>query len=171
MNSEQVYNKIKEIYSTESGKKYILHLMRSFLPIEKSSYVWDLEKGRCCITNQKLIGKSTAFEKFSKNAKDLDKEKVEKAFREERIGFETEFQIDRQFDGLTLAIGSDRTDKNVSLVALEQLKKFVEDNRQDKLIHSAIIDEKKSFKEKKSKSATTKLGDFQALIDLRNKLK
>lgn len=173
MTKEKVAQKIKEIYATPSGQNFIIHLVRSFLPInKKSKYSWDLEKSRCCITNQKLVGKEELFNNFLKRAQGIDKNKVEEMFKNETIGGETEFQIERTLDNAVVGIVSDRTDKRISLVALEQLQKFVEENKSDKKLSYAISNENMIEKfNKHTKPSTVKLGDFQALIDLRNKLK
>lgn len=173
MTKDKVAQKIKEIYKTPSGQNFIIHLVRSFLPINtKSKYSWDLEKCRCCITNQKLVGKEELFNNFLKKAKDVDKKKVEEMFKNESIGQETEFQIERTLENAVVGIMSDRTDKRISLIALEQLQKFVEENKADKKLSFAISDEKQLEKfNRHTKPSTVKLGDFQALIDLKNKLK
>lgn len=173
MTKDKVAQKIKEIYTTPSGQSFIIHLVRSFLPInKKSKYSWDLEKCRCCITNQKLVGKEELFNNFLKRAQDIDKNKVEESFKNEVIGQETEFQIDRTINNSVVGIISDRTDKRISLVALEELQKFVEAHKSDKKLSFALSDEAMIEKfNRHTKPSTVKLGDFQALIDLKNRLK
>ena len=65
MNNEQIYKKIEEIYNSEKGKGFIIHLLRSFFPIHKSHFLWDSPKSgeiKCCITGEKLSSKQEITE-------------------------------------------------------------------------------------------------------------
>lgn len=57
---KKAYGLISDKYSTESGKKFILHLISSFIPLENKSIDLTLEISRsyksleCCITKCKI---------------------------------------------------------------------------------------------------------------------
>lgn len=57
MTDQEIYQKIEEIYSTEKGKNFITHLLRSFLPINRSSKMFSNNKNlrmTDCITGEQL---------------------------------------------------------------------------------------------------------------------
>lgn len=61
MDEKKVFEKIEETYKTEKGKKFITHLIRSFFPVGKGTYLMSSEltkkRLRCCITGTRLVGK------------------------------------------------------------------------------------------------------------------
>lgn len=58
---EKAYLKISETYKTEKGKKFILHLVRAFLPINQWNRYWDTDKS-CCITGKLGFSTNKYFE-------------------------------------------------------------------------------------------------------------
>lgn len=67
MKKEQIYEKIDSLYTKdEKSKNFVLHLIRSYLPIDKIEKVWDkptdLKKFKCAITGAKLISIGEIFE-------------------------------------------------------------------------------------------------------------
>lgn len=134
MTDQEIIKKIEEIYSTENGKKFITHLLRSFFPIHKSEYLWsDPEDGRelvCCITGQKLMSKDTALKKAletsGENFKLFTEAVLETADENNEGNKAKEFQEfkEKQFDGCVLAVTTKESDKFLSPQAQQQLFNF-----------------------------------------------
>jgi hypothetical protein len=56
MTDNEIYNKIENMYDDEKSKKFIIHLIYSYCPVEKVEKVWHPVKGmKCCITGQSLM--------------------------------------------------------------------------------------------------------------------
>ena len=60
LKEEEIYAKIEEIYKSEKGKGFITHLIRSFLPLDRSTFMFSNDKNKkmvCAITGKSLISK------------------------------------------------------------------------------------------------------------------
>lgn len=67
MSNPTIYQKIESIYATESGKKFISHLIREFFPIDKATFMFGFEEDKkrtlkCCITGDKTYTKDDLFQ-------------------------------------------------------------------------------------------------------------
>ena len=67
MEKEKIYEKIESLYTKdEKSKNFVLHLVRSYLPVNKAEKVWekptDLKKFKCAITGDKLISVAEVYE-------------------------------------------------------------------------------------------------------------
>lgn len=63
--TEEIYQRIEEIYKNESGKKFITHLIRSFFPVDKATFIWDKKDDKpifCCISGIELTSKGEAMQ-------------------------------------------------------------------------------------------------------------
>ena len=134
MTDQEITKKIEEIYNTESGKKFISHLLRSFFPVSKSEYLWsDPKDGRelvCCITGQKLMSKDTLFKNFISSSGESFKrftDAVLETIEENNDGSKAKELNDfrqKQFDGKVLAVTTSESNKFLSPQAAEQLFNF-----------------------------------------------
>lgn len=64
MNDQEIYKKIEDTYNSEKGKNFITHLLRSFIPINRSSKLMDdTRKLKLvdCITGEKLCDVNQHF--------------------------------------------------------------------------------------------------------------
>lgn len=60
MKDAEIYSKIEEIYTSEAGKKFISHLLKSFFPSKNSQYITEAKphkQMRCCVTGTPLISR------------------------------------------------------------------------------------------------------------------
>lgn len=61
---QEIYDKIEQTYNTEKGKGFITHLLRSFLPISRSTKLMSNDKNLKlvdCITGDELCDVNTHF--------------------------------------------------------------------------------------------------------------
>lgn len=63
MESNRIHKKLDELYSNPKSKKFLNHLIQSYLPIDKAVKVWEKpqSKFRCVLTNAPLISISEAL--------------------------------------------------------------------------------------------------------------
>lgn len=122
MTDQEIYTKIETIYNTEKGKPFIAHLVRSFLPFHRSTFM--LENGkkkimRCSITNTPLISKGEFVMFQIENHEEIFKNMV-KGLSEEN----TENIVATKFKGKMMAIECDKSERLLCLNAVTQLFKF-----------------------------------------------
>jgi len=196
LSNEQLYKKIEEIYSSEKGKPFIAHLTRSFLPLNRSTFMLSNEKKKlmkCAITGTPLIHKEELI-KFQLENVDA----ILKNFGDRLLGNTTENLLLENFKGKMLAVESEKSDKLLCLQAVHQLLNFAsseylkgnkhigyilkDENRkevQNQSNNSPIVNQTKSDKpqlkqQPQQKStvvhSTTSLGDFDVLKNLKEKL-
>ncbi len=191
MTEEQIYKKIEEIYHSEKGKNFIIHLLRSFFPIYKSTYLCDTPKNgeiKCCITGEKLSSKQMGMEiMMSDEMKDVFIDRLKAAANEEEYEFPKEIK-DKIYP---LAISCERSDKYLSKEAFQELLNFyqntilmgdkkiewISNNERAKEVVQKGKDEN-IIQTKKEEKAVHKViehtkatfGDIQALQDLKKKL-
>ena len=131
---EHIYKKIKEIYSSEKGKGFITHLLRSFLPVYKSTFVmFPPEKDgkevemKCCITGNPLISK---MEVAGMVMSEEHREEMSKNFMKTiRAGLDdkptyVESPLRKQLKGKVFAIGCEKSDKFLCQESLDGLLSF-----------------------------------------------
>jgi len=120
---EEIYKKIEEIYGQEKGKNFITHLLRSFLPINRSKFMFELNKDKkmiCAITGSKLICRAEVM-KFQLDNIDA----ILKNFSERILeGKVTENPLTENFKGKFVAIECEGSNRLLTLMAVEQLFNF-----------------------------------------------
>lgn len=119
---EEIYKKIEEIYNTEKGKPFIIHLVRSFLPINRSTFMLSNPKNKkmkCAVTGTPLVSKGDLF-KF--NVENVDE--IFKNISDRLLGKTTENIVVDNFKGKLFAIECKNSDKVVCLQVVQQLYNF-----------------------------------------------
>lgn len=119
---EEIYKKIEEIYNTEKGKPFIIHLVRSFLPINRSTFMLSNPKNKkmkCAVTGTPLVSKGDLF-KF--NVENVDE--IFKNISDRLLGKTTENIVVDNFKGKLFAIECENSDKVVCLQVVQQLYNF-----------------------------------------------
>lgn len=119
---EEIYKKIEEIYNTEKGKPFIIHLVRSFLPINRSTFMLSNPKNKkmkCAVTGTPLVSKGDLF-KF--NVENVDE--IFKNISDRLLGKTTENIVVDNFKGKLFAIECQNSDKVVCLQVVQQLYNF-----------------------------------------------
>lgn len=189
--SEQIYKKIEEIYNSEKGKNFIIHLLRSFFPVHKSTYLWDTPKDgviKCCITGEKLSSKQMCMEMImSDEMKDAFIDNLKMSLINDKYEYPKELK-DKIYP---LAMTCEGSDKYLSESALKQLLVFYQNSilMGDKRIEWIANNERAKevvkkgkdeniIQTKKEEKAVHKViehtkatfGDLQVLQDLKKKL-
>lgn len=119
---EEIYKKIEEIYNTEKGKPFIIHLIRSFLPINRSTFMLSNSKNKkmkCAVMGTPLISKGELI-KF--NIENIDE--IFKNISDRLLGKTTENIVVDNFKGKLFAIECQNSDKVVCLQVVQQLYNF-----------------------------------------------
>lgn len=119
---EEIYKKIEEIYNTEKGKPFIIHLVRSFLPINRSTFMLSNPKNKkmkCAVTGNPLVSKGDLF-KF--NVENVDE--IFKNISDRLLGKTTENIVVDNFKGKLFAIECQNSDKVICLQVVQQLYNF-----------------------------------------------
>jgi len=188
LKDEEIYKKIEEIYKSEKGKSFITHLTRSFLPVNRSIFMLSNEKRKlmkCAITGTPLIHKEELI-KFQLENVDA----ILKNFGDRLLGNATENTVLDNFKGKLLAVESEKSDKLLCLQAVQQLLNFAASEylKGNKHIGYVIKEERKKELVNKQENtggktlvhqhqskpsvvhSTTKLGDFDVLQKLKDKL-
>ena len=190
LTDEQVYQKIAEIYNTEKGKPFITHLTRSFLPVSRSTFMLQNDKNKkmkCAVTGTPLIHKEELI-KFQVENVDA----ILKNFGDRLLGTTSDNIVLDNFKGKLLAVESEKSDKLLCLQAVQQLLNFAASEylKGNKHIGYVIKDERKKEEQKQGINtpsvnqhkqqntfvkqevvhSTTKLGDFDVLQKLKDKL-
>lgn len=149
MTEEEIYTKIKTMYEDEKSKNFIIHLLRSFFPINKSEYLWEMPEGitelKCCITGVSLTHKNELFQFAIGNGQDdpnsmpnhmLNKMKWEienadcfddEGKKKEGVDFKTpppENPLVKKLNGKVLGIGCKDSNKYMCKDAYEALLQF-----------------------------------------------
>lgn len=119
---EEIYKKIEEIYNTEKGKPFIIHLVRSFLPINRSIFMLSNSKNKklkCAVTGNPLVSKDELI-KFNIENRD----EIFKNMSDRLLGKSTENIVLDNFKGKLFAIECQNSDKVVCLQVVQQLYNF-----------------------------------------------
>jgi|JI10StandDraft_1071094.scaffolds.fasta_scaffold42162_4 hypothetical protein len=119
---EEIYKKIEEIYNTEKGKPFIIHLVRSFLPINRSTFMLSNSKNKkmkCAVMGTPLVSKDELF-KF--NVENVDE--IFKNISDRLLGKTTQNIVVDNFKGKLFAIECEKSDKVVCLQVVQQLYNF-----------------------------------------------
>jgi hypothetical protein len=187
MSDEEIYKKIEEIYKDEKGKGFITHLLRSFLPINRSTFMLlkdEKKKMRCSITNISLISKDEIIKFQIENH-----EQIFKNMSDRLLGKTTENVVVDNFKGKMLAVQCEKSERLLCLPAVQQLLNFASNEllKDNKHISFIIRDERSKEtgvqvssrkpvytvnkpEQRPIIKATTKLGDLESLQNLKNKL-
>lgn len=134
MTNEEIYNKIENLYAGEKSKGFIVHLLRNFFPVNKTTIVFlrpqkdnkEVEM-KCCITGQKLYSKDHALEIVLKDGDEIVKSRIDflvASMNEKELPKFTEAEIKLKEIMLSLALTSETSDKFISREAFEQLYNF-----------------------------------------------
>lgn len=194
-----IYQEITRLYNSEKGKNFVIHLLRSFFPINKSFEVlFQSEKdGKlvelvCCITKQKLNSKDEKISKILSKQDELFKEFLDNAkisLSEQPIEKETKVidSIKKELVSFNQAIGSEKSDKVLSIEAFQELYNFycTQLLKGNKHITNVANQERTNRQVEKKESPTThtlvkkpvikkessgfSLGDLDALKQLKSK--
>lgn len=133
MSEKKIQEKLEEMYSTEKGKKFISHLLRSFFPVGKGTYIWTSEKDgkkramRCCITGIKLISREDAMAAMLKVTPDEFAEYLKSSLKLNKNKKTTPIDHPAKKNlpnGAVLGIECEKSDKLICQVAYEQLYSF-----------------------------------------------
>lgn len=119
---EEIYKKIEEIYNTEKGKPFIIHLVRSFLPINRSTFMLSNSKNKkmkCAVMGTPLASKDELI-KFNIENRD----EIFKNMSDRLLGKTTENVVVDNFKGKLFAIECENSDKVVCLQVVQQLYNF-----------------------------------------------
>jgi len=127
---EEIYQKIEDTYATEGGKKFIIHLIRSYFPIGKADYVWDKKDKPmvCCISGVGLVSKGDIWETMQnitpeEFSKDLMM-KFELATEENPNPEPYKPVLVKKLDGRILGLETKESDKFMCKEAYQQLYNF-----------------------------------------------
>ena len=131
MTDQEIYNKIEETYNSENGKNFITHLLRSFIPVNRSSKLMDNEKNLKlvdCITGEELCTVNEHFALLmSKEGVDAMMENLKVSARAmvDEKEFEEPESVKQLRDKVKpLAITCEKSDKVITQETLEQLFNF-----------------------------------------------
>lgn len=133
MTSDQIYQKIQEIYKTEKGKNFIAHLLRSFFPVDRAKimvFKEDDKQLKCCITGEEIFPREEllhlAFGSGETILKDI-RHKFKESIGEtvERDPELEEFHKKLDDTKLHIAVYSEKSDKLMSINAFQTLQQFL----------------------------------------------
>ena len=185
LKEEEIYAKIEEIYKSEKGKGFITHLIRSFLPLDRSTFMFSNDKNKkmvCAITGKPLISKDE-IAKFQLENMDV----ILRNMSDRLLGKTNESVIVENFKGKLLAVECEKSDKLLCLEAVKQLFNFSASEllKGNKHINYVLTDERnkvfsknnnlnkreeKAVKRATTNRATMRFSDFDVLSDLKKKL-
>lgn len=166
---EEIYKKIEEIYNSEKGKNFITHLTRSFLPIDRSRFMFSKDsskKMRCAITGTPLISRDEIMEFQLDNVNEILKN-----FSDRLMGTCTENIVVEKFKGKVIAIECDKSDKLLSLDAVKQLFNFVASEllKGNKHMNYLLKDERSKEMSTESQSESPKSEEKSRVNQFNNK--
>jgi hypothetical protein len=199
MTDQEIYKKIEDTYKSEKGKGFVTHLLRSFFPVDRSSYAWFKEEGKvykCCITGAKLGTKEDIFavlhSEEGQQAYMDDFKQFMKAVANQQENYKHSEEFLAMRDKIKpLAIVAEKSNKCLSAEAFKQLSNFYFNEllRGNKHINWIANNEKAKqiiklakkdgyVKKKREERAVhrkvehsgMKLGDLQALQDIKARM-
>lgn len=199
MTDKEIYNKIEETYNSDKGKGFITHLLRSFLPIHRSSKMLKNTKNLKlvdCITGEKLSDANAMFDLF--RTKDFTNAIIDdiKESAKAMVGGNDKYERPESVKKLKsqvlpVAITCDNSDKVMSEQTLAQLYNFfatqilmgnkhinwIANNERGKMFiesgkKSGHIKNKKEERvvKKASERAKMSLGDMDVLKELKKRM-
>ncbi len=135
MKTEQIYSKIETTYNSEKGKGFIVHLLRSFFPVNKSKELFvRLEENEkpidmlCCITGKKLSSKCEKIEKALEKSEILTKDfmdRISDMVKGNEVTPSTEAkEAMTEIRNMGVAITCESSSKLLSIEAFQQLYNF-----------------------------------------------
>ncbi len=200
MTDQEIYKRIEDTYNSEKGKGFITHLLRSFFPVGRGEYAWSREDGKvykCCITGAKLGTKDDAWKVLqSEDGKEAwmnDFKAMSKAMAEGKNEYEHSAEFLAMKDKIKpLAVVAEKSTKCLSKEAYQQLQNFymnelfrdnkhinwiANNERTKEVVKYAKKDgfikkkrEERAVHRKIENPATMKLGDLQALKDIKERM-
>lgn len=199
MTDQEIFTKISEMYNSEKGKGFITHLLRSFLPVYKSTKLFNNHRNlklRDCITGEELstvdehfdvIGSEEGMNAFMDSLKSQIKQNID-----DSASNETPESLQKLWSKLKpIAVTCEDSDKFVSEQTLRQLYNFfaTEVLRGNKHLNWVLNNEKgkqyvsygkrmgfvenkrdENVIKKAAERATLSLGDLDVLKNLKDKL-
>lgn len=194
MDRERIYSKLEDLLSNPKSKNFLNHLIKSYLPVNKTQKVWDKPEGKfkCVLTNVPLISVNEALE-------GINTEEFKKDFFKHLKSFASEDQreespIKKMLNGRVLAFSAKKTDTFMSQEAFQAFYDWVvmkmlsgdkhinwviRSMNKEKFLDRAevvVTDETRESLDNirevinNAKMATTSLGEFDALKDLKAKM-
>jgi hypothetical protein len=199
MTEQEIYKKIEDIYNSEKGKGFITHLLRSFFPVGKGNFAWFKEEDvvyECCITGEKLGTKEDIFATLHSDEGQKAWTNDFKAMTKAMANGDEKYTHSEEFLALRekvkpLAVVAEKSNKCLSKEAYQQLQNFYVNElfRDNKHINWIANNERaketikfakkdglvKTKREeravhKKIEHSGMKLGDLQALQEIRNRM-
>ena len=193
MTEKEIYLKIDEIYKTESGKKFITHLLRNFFPVNKSTFAFEKPKGKrmvCCITGAKLCTKEDLFAAHMEVTPKEFAEFMQSVFDPNKPA--VEHPVRKKLGNVVLAVECEGSDKLLCQDAFNGLYNFYATqllhgnkhmnwlgkdmmrkesvSRWQKLGIVESKEEEDAIRKAVNKPAKLSLGDFAVLQEVRDKL-
>ena len=190
MSDKKIYEKIESVYNSEKGKNFVAHLIRSFFPVSRTTFMLQNiknKKMKCCVTGAPLISRAEFLEFQIENAGEIFLNLAKKI-----QGEKVEDVTASKFKGKFLAVECVGSDKLLSAPAYQELYNFVvnETLKSNPHIKYIILDERrkenpKSVPPKPKKKASVnagkpsspnhiksvnRLGDNDVLQNLKNQL-
>lgn len=149
---QEVYKKIEEMYGSENSKGFVNHLIRSFLPLTRSSFMLSYVKEkpmRCALTLVPLMSQEGLTTLKAENHDELINNFKNKILSLE--GDKDTVSIDK-YKGKYFAIESKSSTKLLSMMALEQLLQFTRGQLLlgNENMNSLLINERKKEENEKS---------------------
>lgn len=186
---KMIYGRISDAYSSEKGQGFIVHLIKSFFPAEKTNHalVRTTEKMTCCITNKELMTHDELKNILKlQNQEEVNRYVAKKLTYWQGLGnLNWEFHpFDKLMGGKYLALKGEKSDKYLCEMAWQELRRFIinqgdEGNKHIVRLVRSIVENKPVVKVKKPisgqahvnpKAATQSLGDNDVLKKLNEKL-
>lgn len=136
MTTDQVYQKIQEIYNSEKGKNFIAHLLRSFFPVDRAKIVIfkseeaKYQSMKCCITGEEIFAKEEllqlAFSSGTTILKDI-RQNFKESLGEEFTPDPEVTAMRKKLDDtkMHIAVESEKSDKLMSNIAFQSLHQFL----------------------------------------------
>lgn len=178
-----IYTRISDAYFSEKGQRFIVHLIKSFFPAEKTNHAFQRssEKMVCCITNKELMTYNELKEIISSQPlEEVNSYVMKKLTFWQRLGdVNWEFHpFDKLLGGKYLALKSEQSDKFLCEMAWQELRRFIlnQIEKGDQKIVGLIVERKPKKKPLNTmshinpKAATQSLGDNDVLKKLNEKL-
>lgn len=135
-----ILEKLDDMYDDEKTKKFIVHLIRAYLPLHKPHYIVDWQRGqkhKCTICKCQLISYGEFFLKFAEKESFQDFKEYIKAHVEAK---EHEHPFAKLFDNKVLAFAGEKTNTCMCFNCVRELLSFTQSKvlQQDKHINWVI---------------------------------
>lgn len=125
-------NAIQKLYSEEKARGFVNHLIGAYLPIHKSTKVWDFkpsQKPKCNVCGQKLMSIEEAWKAFQENSEEIMKGTTEKILNDIK-GEKTEVEDHPMYKhvskGRVLGWTGEKTDTVLCIKCVQDLLDLVQ---------------------------------------------